>query len=265
MARLVDAGIRTFFVAGHTGEVMSLSPGEWTEAVRVAIETVGDRALVIPGIAHELPVALELARRAERLGAAGVLLMPRSQPHVSAVGIVGYWRAILDATGLPGVVYKKRLPDDRSLLELVADPRVVGCKYGDTDLSRFRTTVEASPADTAWICGTAERHAPFLAAAGAIGFTSGLANFAPHLSLEMHRALASNDLDAALAVRATCLEFEEIRAAHEERFNVSAVKTALQAIGHPVGGVRPPLENVDAQTRARIDALVPAMVGEGRS
>jgi 4-hydroxy-tetrahydrodipicolinate synthase len=260
LARLVDAGIRTLFVAGHTGEVMSLSPSEWTDVVRVAVEVAAGRAVVVPGVAHELPVAVELAGRAEQLGADGVLLMPRSQPHASAAGMAAYWRKILDATSLPGVVYKKRLPDDASLLDVIADSRVVACKYGDTDLSRFSTTVTAAPTEIVWICGTAERYAPFFAAAGATGFTSGLANFAPNLSLEMQQALVAKDFERALSLRAVCVEFESIRAMHDDQFNVSAVKAALQAVGLPAGGVRPPLREVDTATQRRIRALAQQMV-----
>lgn len=263
LARLVDAGIRTLFVAGHTGEVMSLSPAEWTEVVRVAVEVADGRALVVPGIAHELPTAVGLARSAEDLGVDGLLLMPRSQPHASSLGMVAYWRQILDATSLPGVVYKERLPDDGILLEVVADSQVVACKYGDTDLSRFAATVAAAPTDTVWICGTAERYAPFSASAGATGFTSGLANFAPDLSIGMQQALVSNDFDRALGVRETCLEFESIRAMHDDEFNVSAVKAALQAVGQPAGKVRPPLREVDAATRRRIRAVAQQMVNKG--
>lgn len=260
LARLVDAGIRVLFVAGHTGEVMSLSPNEWTEVVRVAVSVAAGRAVVVPGIAHELPVAVELARSAEGLGADGLLLMPRSQPHASSLGMAAYWRRILDATFLPGVVYKKRLPDDGILLEVIADSRVVACKYGDTDLSRFATTVAAAPTETVWICGSAERYAPFFAAAGATGFTSGLANFAPDLSIGMQQALVAKDFDRAMGVREVCLEFESIRAMHDDEFNVSAVKAALQAVGLLAGEVRPPLREVDAATRRRIRAVAQQMV-----
>jgi 4-hydroxy-tetrahydrodipicolinate synthase len=262
LGRLIDAGIRTLFVAGHTGEVMSLSPAEWSEVVRVAVDVAAGRAVVVRGIAHELPVAVELAARAEKLGADGVLLMPRAQPHASSAGMTTYWRRILDATSVPGVVYKKRLPDDPALLEVIADPRVVACKYGDTDLSRFADTVAAGSREMVWICGAAERHAPFFSAAGATGFTSGLANFAPHLALGIQQALVEKDMDRALRLRAVCVEFESIRAMHGDEFNVSAVEAALRALGVGVGRVRPPLREVDSATRRRIRAVAQQMVGK---
>jgi 4-hydroxy-tetrahydrodipicolinate synthase len=171
-----------------------------------------------------------------------------------------YWRRILDATSVPGVVYKKRLPNDPALLEVIADPRVVACKYGDTDISRFADTVAASSREMVWICGTAERHAPFFSAAGAKGFTSGLANFAPHLALGMQQALVEKDMDRALHLRAVCVELESIRSMHDDEFNVSAVKAALRALGVPVGRVRPPLREVDTATRRRIRAVAQQMV-----
>lgn len=255
--------MKTLFVPGHTGEVMSLAPDEWCEVVRIAVQVSHGRAVVIPGIAHEYPVAVELARRAELLGADAVLLMPRTQPHASSPGMAAYWRGILDATSLPGVVYKKQLPDDVTLLQILGDDRVIGCKYGDTDVSRFAGTVADSGADVVWICGVAERYAPFFAMAGATGFTSGIANFAPSLSLTMQKSLEDGDMDRALRLRSACLEFEAIRAMHQDQYNVAAVKAAMRALGLPAGGVRPPLREVDDETRSRVDVLARLMQNQG--
>lgn len=253
---LVESGVGLIYPAGNTGEVMSLSPDEWTTVVETAVAVAGSRAKVLAGIGHEYPVARDLARRAAEIGVDGLLLMPRSQPYVSSAGLVAYWRSILDEAGLPGVAYVRGLPNEAELLDLVSEDRVVACKYADKDVSRFASVVGANTAEVVWTCGLAERYAPYYQGAGAVGFTSGLANFAPDIALEMHAALAAGDLDKANQVRGECLPFEEIRARGGDAFNVSAVKHAMDLVGLAGGGVRPPLVDLDERAREDVAGFV---------
>jgi 4-hydroxy-tetrahydrodipicolinate synthase len=256
---LVEEGVTLFYPAGNTGEASSLSPDEWSTVVATAVEASNGRAVVVPGIGHELPVAIEMAGRAERLGADGLLLMPRQQPYAAGSGLTEYWRRLLERTSLPVVLYKRGLPEDRELLEAADHSSVVGCKYGGKDVSAFATVVSADHSTTVWTCGVAERYAPFFHVAGARGFTSGLANFAPRLALHMHAALADGDMATALELRSIALPFEELRARHGDAFNVSAVKAAMDDSGLAGGEVRPPLRPLDPASRSEIPTMVEAM------
>lgn len=256
---LIEHGVRLLYPAGNTGEAASLGVDEWEAVLRVAVEVAGDRARVVPGVGHELPVALEMARRAADLGADGLLLMPRQQPYAAGRGMVEYWRRIITETDLPVVLYKRGLPEDAHLVGTVDHPSVVGCKYGGKDVSAFASVVDADLGTTVWTCGVAERYAPFFFAAGARGFTSGLANFAPRLALRMDAALQGGDLETALALRRTALPFEELRARHGDAYNVAAVKAAMDEAGLAGGAVRPPLVGLDPHARSEIPAMVEAM------
>lgn len=258
---LLDAGVSLLYPAGNTGEMMSLSPEEWTKVVEVALDVAGDNSMVLPGIGHEYPVAIELARRARSLGADGLLLMPRLQPYVSSQGLSEYWMEILEAAQLPGVVYKKGLPGRDDLLELVQRDQVIACKYAEKDVSGFASTVSTTASDIIWTCGIAERYAPFFYQAGAVGFTSGMANFAPHISLEMHEALRSKNYMRASELRRVCLPFEEIRARYSDAFNVAAVKTAMDLTGLSGGRVRPPLLDLDAPSTEDMRMFVESLTG----
>lgn len=253
---LVDEGIRLLYVAGNTGEVASLSGDEWTSVVQAAVEAVGDRATVAVGIGHEYPVAIELARRAATLGVDGILTMPREQPYVSSRGLTDYWEAIIESAGLPAVVYSRDLPDHGELARLLDHELVVGCKYAKRDISDFANAMKADTSGVAWTCGIAERYAPFFHLAGAVGFTSGLANFAPRIALGLFDALSSGDWDRAMQLRSACSAIEEIRARGGDAYNVGAVKVGMDSVGLIGGGVRPPLVNVDPESSAetRIEA-----------
>lgn len=256
---LLDAGVELIYPAGNTGEMMSLSPDEWTEVVETAVEVCGDRAAVIPGVGHEYPVALELARRASTLGVRALLLMPRTQPYACSSGLAEYWRAIGEAARLPLVVYKRNLPEDSVLARVVGDSRVVACKYAGKDVAEFASVVDAAPGHVTWICGLAERYAPAYWQAGAKGFTSGLANFAPQLALGMYRALERGDRSRVGELRTTCGLFEGIRGRQGDAFNVAAVKAAMDMVGLAGGKVRPPLRDLDPEGLAAVGRFVEAI------
>jgi 4-hydroxy-tetrahydrodipicolinate synthase len=247
---LVDEGVRLLYVAGNTGEVASLSADEWTEVVETTVETVGDRAVVAAGIGHEYPVAIELARRAAAIGVDGILTMPRQQPYATSGGMVDYWRALIEQADLPAVVYSRGLPDPTDLARLLDHELVIGCKYSNRDISGFANTLADDKSGVAWTCGIAERYAPFFHLAGAVGFTSGLANFAPRAALSLHAALREGDWKQALELRAACVPIEEIRARRDDAYNVGAVKVGMDTVGLAGGGVRPPLATLDPESAA---------------
>jgi 4-hydroxy-tetrahydrodipicolinate synthase len=248
LAFLVDEGVGLLYVAGNTGEVASLSADEWTEVIETAMATVGDRAVVATGIGHEYPVAIELARRAATLGVDGILAMPRQQPYVASAGLADYWETIIEHAGLPAVVYSRGMPDPTDLARLLDHELVVGCKYSNRDVSAFANTVADDKSGVSWTCGIAERYAPFFHLAGAVGFTSGLANFAPRVALGMHAALTNGDWKQALELRSASVPIEEIRARRGDIYNVGAVKVGLDAVGLTGGGVRPPLATLDPES-----------------
>lgn len=260
---LIDSGVGLIYPVGNTGEAMSLSEDEWTQVISVSVEACAGRAAVVAGISQEYPVAITLARKARSLGVDGLLLMPRTQPYVSSQGLIQYWRQIMEAAGMPVVLYLRGLPDLDDLLGLLEHEEVVACKYADRDISRFATAVAGDKSGIVWTCGLAERYAPYFWSAGAVGFTSGLANFAPKLGLDMHDALRAGASTEAERLRMQCTSFEEIRARNRDIFNVAAVKTAMDEIGLAGGKVRPPLVDLDAAGRRALQEVLPAMT-DGR-
>jgi 4-hydroxy-tetrahydrodipicolinate synthase len=95
------------------------------------------------------------------------------------------------------------------------------------------------------VCGLAEGWAPFFWLAGGRGFTSGLVNVAPELSIMLLRALEEGNFMAARRVWRLIKPFEELRERNSDALNVPAVKEAMVLRGY--------LEN--AAVRAPISAL----------
>jgi 4-hydroxy-tetrahydrodipicolinate synthase len=97
---------------------------------------------------------------------------------------------------------------------------------------------------------------PFYALGGK-GFTSGLVNVAPELSLAVWNALESGDFAAARKVVDSIAPFEVMRTKFRNGANVTVVKEALRLRGKPVGAVRlPGLPELDSADRAELARML---------
>src|SRR5258706_1948617 len=93
--------------AGGTGEVYSLTPGEVEEVVRVTVQAVAGRMPVVAGTGYSATLGAQIARRAEKAGADCILALPPYYINAPFEGLMEYYRAIGDASGLPLMVYSR--------------------------------------------------------------------------------------------------------------------------------------------------------------
>jgi 4-hydroxy-tetrahydrodipicolinate synthase len=260
LTRMVDGGIDVVTPNGNTGEFYALTTAETRAAVELTVKTVGDRATVLAGVGHAVPDAIAAARHARDVGAHAIMIHQPVHPYASPAGWVAYHRAIADAVPELGIVLYVRNPkvDGGQIAELgVLAPNVVGVKYAVPDPVRFASVARDAGLDRfAWVAGLAELSAPGYWATGAVGFTSGLANVGPALSLAMLSALRDADYPAAMAVWERIRPFEELRAAGDSANNVSVVKAALALLGLCRADVRPPSRPLDDVTTAAIAELL---------
>ncbi|MFE9811238.1 dihydrodipicolinate synthase family protein [Streptomyces sp. NPDC005227] len=259
LRRLIDGGVRTLTPNGNTGEFYALTPEERRIVLESTVEEAGDRAVVLAGVGHDVPTAVASAQHAAVLGAGMVMVHQPVHPYVSEGGWVDYHRAVADAVpGLGVVPYIRNplLPGER-LTELAdACPNVIGVKYAVPDAARFAAFArDAGLERFVWVAGLAEPYAPSYFSAGATGFTSGLVNVAPTLSLNMIEALRSGDYPAAMKVWEQIRRFEELRGANASANNVTVVKEALASLGLCRRDVRPPSRPLAESERSEVAAI----------
>jgi 4-hydroxy-tetrahydrodipicolinate synthase len=180
-------------------------------------------------------------------------------PYVSQAGWVDYHRAIAESVPELGVVpYIRNAQLTGARLAQLADacPNVIGVKYAVPDAAKFAAFARDAGLDRfVWVAGLAEPYAPSYFSAGATGFTSGLVNVAPSVSLNMIEALRSGDYPAAMKVWEQIRRFEELRAANGSADNVTVVKEALASLGLCRREVRPPSRPLPQDARAEVAAI----------
>lgn len=259
LRRLLDAGVTTLTPNGNTGEYYALTPEERRLVTELTLDEVGDRAAVLVGVGHDVPTAVASARHAAELGAAMIMVHQPVHPYVSQSGWVDYHRAIASAVpGLGVVPYIRNAQLPGARLAELADhcPNVVGVKYAVPDATRFAAFARDAGLDRfVWVAGLAEPYAPAYFSAGATGFTSGLVNVAPAVSLNMIEALRAGDYPAAMKVWEQIRRFEELRAANGSADNVTVVKEALASLGLCRRDVRPPSRTLPEGERAEVAAI----------
>jgi 4-hydroxy-tetrahydrodipicolinate synthase len=257
--RLLDGGVRTLTPNGNTGEFYALTPEERRRVTELTVAEAGDRAVVLVGVGHDVPTAIEAARHARDTGAQMLMVHQPVHPYVSEAGWVDYHRAIAEAVPGLGIVPYLRNPllSGARLAELAdACPNVIGVKYAVADAARFAAFARDAGLDRfVWVAGLAEPYAPSYFASGATGFTSGLVNVSPSLSLEMLHALRAGDYAAAMKVWEQIRRFEELRAANGSADNVTVVKEALASLGLCRRDIRPPSRELPASARAEVAAI----------
>ncbi len=260
LRRLIDSGVSTLTPNGNTGEFYALTPDERRRAVDVTVDESAGAATVVAGVGHEVPTAVAAARHAADAGARLVMVHQPVHPYVSQDGWIDYHRAIADAVPELGVVAYIRNPqlNGVALAELGRlSPNVIGVKYAVHDAAAFAAFARDAGLDRfVWVAGLAELYAPSYWAGGATGFTSGLVNVAPAVSLALRDALREGRYADAMDVWERIRPFEELRAARGSADNVGVVKEALASLGLCRRDVRPPSRILSEERRPEVAALV---------
>ncbi len=240
---LAREGIDMVVPCGNTGEFYSLSESEWKQVVEAAVNAVSGKATVMPGVGHSTTTAKKMIKQAESLGADGVMVMYPQHVFSSEEGLLNYVREILEAAGTLGVVLYKKGPllSDTVLDSIIGHENLVGVKYAFGRIVDFARSVKTLGNSIVWSCGTAERFAPFFWLAGASGFTSGLANFAPVISLSMYDALRRGNYKKAMELQFQISELEFLREGRGTANNVPVIKVLMDHMGLAGGGCRPPI------------------------
>ncbi|MCA9116550.1 MAG: dihydrodipicolinate synthase family protein [Planctomycetaceae bacterium] len=255
--RMYTAGMRVYMPAAGTSEFHNLSADEIVEIVRITREASGPDAQIFAPCGYQVQFATEVAVRSMEAGATGVMFMPFAHPYLSDAGAKDYYEQVLDAVKAPALIYKKGpLPSDELLLELADHPHVAGIKYAVNEMHQFRTVMQADGGRIEWLCGTAERYAPYYMLAGSTGFTTGAGNICPNLSLAMHAAFTAGEFAEGMRLQQIILPIEDYRARCGDSYNISMLKHGMEILGHDFGPARAPQRQLTADERKEIEQML---------
>lgn len=255
---LVKRGVKICAVGGGTGEADALSHEEQLRIAQLALEAVGDGALVVATLPGNLGEAVPLARKYHAMGIEVALALPpliRGRTVMDAPGIVQYFKVLTNSTDLPIMPYNNQAWPLDFYLGLADNPRIIAIKDAMLDPLQIFRAIQRLGKRFPWI-GNKSFDPPVTHLryrAGMECFTSGMANFYPEPELALHEACKKGDIDEALRLQKICAGFSQLRSAADD---ASAVKAAMDIVGFSGGKVRPPRLNVDERTRSEIATIL---------
>jgi len=213
-----------------------------------------------------------LAANARAAGADAVLVSPPPYNKPPQRGIVAHYRRVIDAGGLPCIVYNvpgrtacNILPETIEALA-DADARVVGVKEASGDISQVAELARRVAGRVAIYSGNDDQVVPLLALGG-LGVISVLANVAPAQTSRMVHAFLEGSVAESRRIQ---LQLLPLIAALFREPNPMPVKAAVGMLGFDVGALRLPLVDpsdavMEELRTAMRDAGVGAGVGAGAS
>ncbi len=239
-------------ISGTTGESPTTTDAEKEQLLRAVIGAVGDRATVIAGVGtNDTAHTCELARQAERAGAAALLVVTPYYSKPPQSGLHAHFTKVADSTGLPVMLYdipgRTAVPiETETLVRLAQHARIVAVK--DAKDSPGAASWAMARTDLTFYCGTDMLNLPWLSL-GAAGFVSVVGHVVGDRLHEMIDAYAAGDVGTALAIHRELLP---VYAGMFRTQGVIMTKAALGLLGLPGGPVRPPLADA---TPAEIEQL----------
>lgn len=263
LARNVDEMASFPFCAmvavGGTGELYSLSIDEIEAVVRTTVEAVNGRMPVVAGTGFNTSMGVEIAKRLEKAGADCILVLPPYYSHSPFEGVVEFYRAIGEATGLPLMIYSRDWAafTPHQVARIAERVPSLACwKDGQGDVRKYQRIMQYVGDRLAWIGGLGDDCVPGYFSIGVQAYTSSISNIAPKLSLDLAKAAMARDFDCLTRLMTRYVQpLYAIRERHRG-YEVAVMKDAMEMLGMPAGPVRPPLMNVREHDIPDIRALM---------
>jgi 4-hydroxy-tetrahydrodipicolinate synthase len=257
--RSIDGGVDGVVACGSTGEFAAMSGAERRHLVETVIDQTAGRVPVVAQTgALSTREAVELSRDAQAAGASVLMVVTPYYEPLTLDETLRYLRKVADAVDIPVMLYN--LPGATGVN---LTPDIVGQLAREVENIQY---IKDTSADMAQAGQLIHRHGDVIStfigwdsllltsiAEGAAGVMAGTANVMPAELVSIHQALRAGELDRARAEWARIYPLmDTIMSAPF----IPAIKAALNAAGLPVGGPREPLLGLDADTTAKIAALV---------
>lgn len=262
---LAPYGATALFAAGGTGEFFSLTPGEYSDVIKTAVDTCRGKVPILAGVGGPTRAAIALAQEAERLGAHGALLLPHYLTEASQDGLIAHVEAVCRSVKFGIVVYNRgvcRLSADSLEILAARCPNLIGFKDGIGDIELMVQIWRRMGERFSYLGGlpTAEVYAAAYKALGVPVYSSAVFNFMPKLAMDFYHAVAADDTATTnRLLDQFFLPYLEIRN-RKAGYSVSIVKAGARLVGRSAGPVRTPLTDL---TGAEDDMLLKLILVQG--
>lgn len=262
LGRLIDYqianGTDALIACGTTGEPATLTEQEYQDVIQYTIEKAAKRVPVIAGAgSNSTAHAIHLAKKAEALGADGLLVVTPYYNKTTPAGLVAHFRAIADAVHTPIILYNVPVRTGLNMkadtvAKLAGTPNIHAVKEASGDLAQVTDIARLCGDRLAIYSGMDEIILPVMACGGA-GVISVVANVAPRMTHDLCTKFLSGDVAGSRALQ---FALKPLVDALFLETSPIPVKAALELMGICKATVRLPLVPLGTEAMVRLRAAM---------
>ena len=243
----IENGTDALVILGTTGEPATMTEAEKEEVMRFSVQKVAGRAKIVFGSgSNNTAHAVEASKKAEALGADGLLVVTPYYNKCTQNGIYEYYRAVAEAVHIPIICYNVPPRTGVNILpatmEKVASlPNIAGVKEACGNMEQICETARRIRGKCDLYSGDDNLNLPILAVGGA-GLISVASNIIPRETKQLYNFVQAGDLASANAVQDRMLPVID---AMFLEVNPIPAKAAADMIGLEGGAPRAPLTELE--------------------
>lgn len=257
----IENGTDALVVLGTTGEPATMTENEKEEVMRFTVEKTAGRAKIIFGSGSNCTAhAVEASKKAEALGADGLLVVTPYYNKCTQNGIYEYYKAVNDAVNIPIVCYNvpartgvNILPETMGRIALLKN--IAGIKEACGNMEQIMHTMREIRGKCEMYSGDDHLNVPILAIGGA-GLISVVSNALPKQIKQIYEYVTANDLKSAAELQDKLLPFTD---AMFVEVNPIPVKAAADMLGLEGGIPRAPLTELEPAHKEQVKSALRAL------
>lgn len=255
----LDGHTDAIIVCGTTGEPSTMTEEERVSVIKFVIDKVNKRVPVIAGTGcNNTKNAVEMSKKAESLGADGLLVVTPYYNKATQEGLFLHYKAIAEAVSIPIIMYNVpsrtgcNILPETAVRIAKACTNVVAVKEASSNISQVATLASMAKGILDIYSGNDDEIVPILSLGG-IGVISVLSNIAPQDTHDIVMEYLEGDREKALELQ---LKYIDVIHALFCEVNPIPVKAALNLMGKNAGGLRLPLTEISEKNKAVLAAAM---------
>lgn len=255
---LIEAGIHGLTPLGSTGEFAYLNREQRHRIVEVVVQATRGRVPVVAGVAATtIADAVEQVKAYGALGVDGILGILEAYFPVAEDGVVAYFTAMANATGLPVVLYTNPQfqRSDLTLPAIERLARVHNIRYlkdASSDTGRLLSIINAV-GDRIRVFSASAHIPACVMLIGGVGWMAGPACVVPRQSARLYDLCFAGKWDEAMRLQRSLWRMNRVFA----KYNLAAcIKGGLELQGYEVGAPLPPQAPLSEAGRVEIKSIL---------
>ncbi|MBS5414581.1 MAG: 4-hydroxy-tetrahydrodipicolinate synthase [Firmicutes bacterium] len=244
----IDNGTDSIIICGTSGEASTMSHDEQIEVVSACVSHVNGRIPVIAGAgANCTDEALNLAKRSEKAGADGLLVVTPYYNKATQKGLEEYYTTVGNSVDIPIIMYNvpgrtgTNIQPATAVKIAKSVDNIVAIKEANGDIGQVATLAALADGCLDIYSGNDDQVVPLLALGGK-GVISVLSNVAPRETHDMVMKFLDGDVKGSLDIQ---LKYMDVIHNLFSEVNPIPAKRAVSEMGYCRNIVRRPLTEME--------------------